>query len=93
MSAGGTHRKKFDAFLSHAHADKAAVDRLYAWLNDVAGVRVWYDALDLPPGSDIASFLPAAILDSRACIFLLSESSVRRGWVQKEYSLAVKSSG
>ena len=88
MSAGDVHRKKFGAFLSHAHADKGAVDRLYAWLND-AGVRVWYDAVNLPPGSDISSFLPAAILDSRACILILSESSVRSGWVQKESSFAI----
>jgi hypothetical protein len=31
MAAQGMHKKKFGAFLSHAHADKAAVDRLYAW--------------------------------------------------------------
>ena len=84
------HEKKFGAFLSHAHADKAAVDRLYAWLSDVAGVQVWYDALNMPPGSEISSFLPAAILDSRACILILSESSIRSGWVKKEHGVAEK---
>jgi hypothetical protein len=80
-------RKRFHAFLSHAHADKAAVDRLYAWLRK-ADIPVWYDAFDLPPASDIATFLPKAILNSRACILILSKTSVGRGWVQKEYSLA-----
>ena len=90
MAAKGMHEKKFGAFLSHAHADKAAVDRLYAWLSDVAGVQVWYDALNMPPGSEISSFLPAAILGSRACILILSESSIRSGWVKKEHGVAEK---
>lgn len=35
--------RRFDAFRSHAHADKAVVDRVHAWLLR-AGLEVWYDA-------------------------------------------------
>jgi hypothetical protein len=57
-------------------------------VNGVAGVEVWYDALKMPPGSDISSMLPAAILDSQVGILILSESSVRSGWVKKEHGVA-----
>ena len=35
------HKRRFHAFLSHAHGDKAIVDRLDSWLNDVTGIPVW----------------------------------------------------
>jgi TIR domain-containing protein len=82
-------KRRFHAFLSHAHVDKTQADRLAEWLQDVAGVRVWYDAVNMPPGGTIARVLPDAIEHSRAMIILLSNESVSRGWVQQEYNAAI----
>ena len=59
------------------------------WLRDVVAAPVWYDAVDLPPGAAAATALPDAIERSRSLILLLSKESVRRGWVQQEFNLAI----
>jgi hypothetical protein len=82
-------KRRFHAFLSHAHVDSGRADRLVAWLRDVAAVPVWYDAVNMPPGATIAEVLPDAIENSRSLILLLSQESVSRGWVQHEYGAAI----
>lgn len=82
-------KREFQAFLSHAHVDKEKVDKLYHFLFDIANIRVWYDAVNLPPGATIADSLFRAIENSRAAIILLSQQSVTRGWVQQEYRAAI----
>jgi hypothetical protein len=79
--------RKFDAFLSHAHADKAIVDRVHAWLTK-AGIQLWYDATHLSPGAKIASELGSAISQCRAAIVVLSRASVDSGWVEDEWNLS-----
>jgi hypothetical protein len=83
------HKRPYAAFLSHAHADKPLVDRLARWLKKVADVRVWYDSDELPAGSQIAGHLPDAIVRCRSMIIVLSRASVRSGWVNEEYNVAV----
>jgi len=87
--AGILGKRRFHAFLSHAHVDKGRADELVEWLRDVSGAPVWYDAVNLPPGATIAEALPAAIEGSRSLILLLSKESVTRGWVQLEYGAAI----
>ena len=77
------------AFVSHAHVDRERADQLVGWLKEVAGVPVWYDSFDLPPGAIIEEVLPDAIESSRSMILLLSKESVARGWVQQEYRAAM----
>ncbi len=89
MNAKPTHKRDFQAFLSHAHADKAIVDRLYAWLKDTAGIPVWYDAANLPTGTMIGTYLSEAITDCRSLIIVLSKASVQSGWVKEEYNAAL----
>jgi hypothetical protein len=89
MAGVSVGRRKFHAFLSHAHADKKRADDLYEWLRDIAAVPVWYDAVNMPPGATIAQMLPDAIENSRSMILLLSKESVSRGWVQHEYHAAI----
>jgi hypothetical protein len=81
-------KRPYHAFLSHAHVDKAQADRLYDFLSRVAGIRVWYDTDDMPPGAAFGSRLYEAITSSRAVIILLSRNSVDRGWVEEEYHAA-----
>jgi TIR domain len=82
-------KRKFHAFLSHAHVDKAVADLLFEWLSNVVGAPVWYDSVELPPGATIEEVLPSAIENSRSMILLLSKVSVSRGWVQHEYRAAI----
>jgi hypothetical protein len=82
-------KRRFHAFLSHAHVDKAHADQLFEWLRDVAAVPVWYDTANMPPGATIAQALPEAIENSRSVILLLSKQSVSRGWVQQEFNAAM----
>jgi TIR domain len=89
LSAIPVGRRRFHAFISHAHVDRSAADALVEWLDDTASIPVWYDAVQLPPGATIAQALPDAIENSRSMIILLSEESVKRGWVQQEYNAAI----
>lgn len=82
-------KRQFHAFLSHAHVDKDKADRIFEWLRDVAAVPTWYDSVNLPPGAMIARALPDAIKDCRSLILLLSQESVKRGWVEQEYDAAI----
>ncbi len=36
--------REHDVFLSHAHVDNEAVVNLKRWLEETAGLRVWFDA-------------------------------------------------
>src|SRR3984957_13965544 len=89
MGEPAVAKREFHAFLSHAHVDKAKVDNLYHFLFEIANIPVWYDAVDLPPGSTIAESLSQAIENSRAALILLSRQSVARGWVQQEYRATI----
>ncbi|HQY07559.1 MAG: toll/interleukin-1 receptor domain-containing protein [Burkholderiales bacterium] len=80
-------QRPWDTFLSHAHADKAVVDSLHAWL-ERAGLQIWYDAVHLPAGSKIASELGRAIAQCRSALIVLSQASVASGWVEDEWNLA-----
>jgi hypothetical protein len=82
-------RRSFHTFLSHSHSDKVIVDHIYKWLNEVSGVPVWYDGVNLPPSSRIAAELPRAISNCRSMMLILSKSSVNKGWVQEEYDAAI----
>lgn len=79
--------RPFDAFLSHAHADKAVVDVLYRWL-ERAGLKVWYDAIHLGAGAKIATELGQAIARCRSVLVVMSQASVDSGWVEDEWNLA-----
>jgi len=81
-------KREKHAFLSHAHVDKTQADMLYDFLTRVAGIPVWYDTDDLPPGAAFAGRLFEGIENSRAAIILLSHESVDRGWVEEEYQAA-----
>lgn len=81
-------KRPYHAFLSHAHVNRAQADSLYDFLVRVAGIPVWYDAVDLPPGASFARGLYEAIEKSRSAIILLSHDSVASGWVEQEHQAA-----
>jgi hypothetical protein len=78
--------RNYDAFLSHAHLDKATVvNDIYTWCRDHAGMKVWYDSDKLHSGN-ISPQLGQAIADSQAGILVLTKASVERGYVEDEAS-------
>lgn len=79
--------RPFDTFLSHAHADKAVVDRLHDWLSK-AGLKVWYDAVHLGAGAKISTELGRAMAQCRSALVVMSCVSVDSGWVEDEWNLA-----
>lgn len=87
MSDIPLHERPFDGFLSHAHADKAVVDRVHGWLI-AAGLKLWYDATHLSAGAKIATELGQAIPQCRSVIVVMSRASVASGWVEDEWNLA-----
>ena len=76
-------------FLAHATEDKAQVRTLYDKLQ-AAGFNPWLDELDLLPGQNWQIEIPKAIQQSTIFIACLSKRSVvKRGYVQKEFRLAL----
>lgn len=82
------HRRPCDAFLSHAHQDRATVESLYRWLTELAGFSVWYDARRLDAGAAIGRGLQEGIAQSRGVLLVASPEAVARGWVQDEIEIA-----
>jgi TIR domain len=81
-------RRPFDAFLSHAHTDRAFVDALYTWLGNSCGLNIWYDAVKMTGGSGIGSELQQAIEDCRGLLLIGSADAISRGWVKEEIEIA-----
>ncbi len=61
----------YDVFLSHAGADKPAVEALARKLRDDEGLRVFFDQWELVPGAPWQEALEKALADSRTCAVFL----------------------
>jgi hypothetical protein len=85
------HRRRFDVFLSHAHADAEAVARVLKWL-ELADVKVWFDGRDFAPGARVGMELLNSVDDCRGAIVILSPSALRSGWVGKECDVLIEHS-
>jgi TIR domain len=83
------HRRQFDAFLSHAHSDRAFVDALYRLIGEIAGLNIWYDAKKMVGGDAIGRGLRAAIEECRGLLLVGSPEALGSGWVTQEYDIAV----
>jgi len=75
-------------FISHAHRDKAFVERLATDLRQ-AGLEVWYDAWEIKVGESIVQKINAGLQRSDYLIIILSPESVVSPWVQQELSAAL----
>ncbi|MGB5633307.1 MAG: SUMF1/EgtB/PvdO family nonheme iron enzyme [Waterburya sp.] len=82
-------KSEIQIFLAHANEDKRAVLELYERLKE-AGYKPWLDKKDLIPGQNWRSVIPQAIAKSQLFIACLSQRSIaKRGFVQKEFKLAL----
>lgn len=76
-------------FLCHASEDKDTVASVHAQLH-AFGFQPWLDKIDLLPGDDWQCEIPKVIKASDFVMVFLSTTSVsKRGYVQKEFKLAL----
>jgi formylglycine-generating enzyme required for sulfatase activity len=76
-------------FLSYAREDEAQVRGIYCRLID-AGFEVWMDKIDLLPGQRWQQEIPRAIRRADFILIFFSTNSVaKRGYVQREFRLAL----
>lgn len=74
----------YDVFISHASEDKKDfVDPLVATLQD-AGIRVWYDALEMQWGKSLREQIDNGIKRSKFAILVLSKSFFAKQWTKRE---------
>lgn len=85
--------RKYDVFLSHAHVDNDAVVRLKRWLEETAGVRVWFDAEKMAAGEKFPSALAKGVVECRAMIVALSKDALERNWVETEQNHGLAQQG
>lgn len=74
----------YDVFISHASEDKKDfVQPLVEALQD-AGIRVWYDALELEWGKSLRGQIDNGIKRSKFAILVLSKNFFAKKWPQRE---------
>ena len=66
----------YDVFLSHASADKPAVEALARKLRDEKKLRVFFDEWELVPGTAWQKTLEEALADSRTCVVFLGPAGL-----------------
>jgi cold shock CspA family protein len=75
-------------FVSYAHEDKPLARRLARNLTSY-GLRVWIDEGELMVGDSIVERISTALANVQFVVAIVSSSSVRSQWCQKELALAV----
>ena len=77
-------------FLSYAREDETQVRGVYRRLRD-AGFEVWMDKINLLPGQRWQQEIPRAIRRSDFILIFFSKHSVaKRGYIQREFRLALE---
>lgn len=85
-TAGRKRALSYDAFLSHASADRGQAERVEAALGRK---RVWLDRSDIRLGALLGRELLSHIRKSRTLVLLWSNTASRSPWVQSEWISAV----
>ena len=76
-------------FLSYAREDEAQVRGVYRRLTE-AGFDVWMDKINLLPGQRWQQEIPQVIRHSDFILIFFSKNSVaKRGYIQREFRLAL----
>lgn len=76
-------------FISYASADERFARRLHDDLQ-MNGVRVWFAPEDLKTGEWIEDSISDAIRSFDKLILVLSQNSIDRAWVRKEFTIALE---
>jgi hypothetical protein len=75
-------------FLSYDHSDELLGGQIRGLLSK-AGIRCWYDRVDLQPGASFIGGIEAAIKEFDYLGVVLSRASVNSPWVKAEVDLAL----
>lgn len=70
---------RFDAFISHSHADTVWVFQFYKRLEEME-LAICFDAKDFEPGVLITANIENAFKESRNGIFIMTENFLTSGW-------------
>ncbi len=79
---------QYDVFLSHASADKPAVEKVARMLRDEHGLRVFFDRWELVPGTHWQDALQDALAGSRTCAIFLGPEDLGP-WHTEEMRVAL----
>jgi len=80
VNNSGENRK---VFISYNHKDKAIADRVKTYL-ELGGLQVTIDREKMEPGQSISDFIKANIRSNGYILSLVSENSLKSGWVGME---------
>ena len=83
-----TDSRKTSAFISYNHRDSLAMQAVRNYL-ERNGVDVMVDQQDMRAGEEIESFINRAFDNNRFVLSIVSENSLRSGWVSVELNTAV----
>lgn len=81
-------KRSVSAFISYNHKDSSEMERVKGWLES-NGVEVTVDKQDMRAGEDIESFIRRAFDNSRFVLSMVSQNSLKSGWVSKEFNTAL----
>jgi hypothetical protein len=85
---------QYDAFICHASEDKPGLVTALAEALTAAGLRIWYDDLELKVGDSLRRSIDRGLARSRFGIVILSPDFFAKEWPQRELDgLIAKESG
>jgi hypothetical protein len=77
-------QKQYDVFISHAFEDKQTVVDPLVHALQLAGLKVWYDSLELHIGDSLRRKIDEGLAGSRFGIVVLSQAFFKKGWTNFE---------
>ncbi|MEI8383436.1 MAG: toll/interleukin-1 receptor domain-containing protein [Planctomycetota bacterium] len=81
-------KRKYDAFVSYAHADAPLARRIVHWLKNIAGLKIWFDEDELGPGQPIVQSLLDELDNCRGAVILATENAGKSDHVFAEFNHA-----
>ena len=90
MAVKPYNKRPYDVFVSYSHREGEFVESLVTWLQNIAGLRTWWDTARLAAGDPLVHALPAAIESSRAAIFCVSSAWIESTWCEQEFGAALQ---
>jgi hypothetical protein len=83
-SVGDRAARKYDAFISHASEDKAALVRPLAERLRTYAARIWYDEFELRPGDSLVAKIDRGLAESNYGILVISPAFLTKPWPEYE---------
>ena len=81
-------RRHSRIFLSHGNSETAFARQMAQKLTK-AGLKVWFDEMELPTGENWAKAIGKALDKSNAMVVLLSPDATKSGWINRDIEYAI----